>query len=165
MDLASAKKEAAARSLASKKKVFVNLLENSEHELAPKAGKQVMVVYNNGLEVAAPVAPVKSVKQPAPKTKKAASKVKPKTKKVMKKVSKKSAKKVVNRVAVPKGKPAIMTAKQLRAKVVEGAHVFNSRGREIPCTMMANNEPAKKLNVVVAGSGVKKNYFITRVKE
>lgn len=165
MDLATAKREASARSLATKKKVFVNLKDDGSHELFSQPGKQPMLLYINGAEATLPEkksTPVKKpavkkeVKKPTPVKKVSAKR---KTKKVMKKVSKKSAQKIVNRVAVPtKGKNTTMTAKQLRNKVLEGKHVFNSRGREIPCSLMAKNEPAKKLSVVVTGKG----YFITK---
>ena len=166
MDFATAKKEAATRSLATKKDQFVNLKEDSTHEVATKAGKTPMAKFAGGQEVSieASKKPVKKVA--APKKVVAAKKVvakKPAPKKEVKtktnKVMKKSAKKVVDRVAVPtKGNTVTMTAKQLRAKVLEGKHVYNTKGRAIPCTKMASDDPAKKLKVISNKSG----FFITR---
>lgn len=74
------------------------------------------------------------------------------------KESKKPAAKT-NRPAVSGGKTVTMTAKQLRAEVVAGNVVFNSKGTSIPMSKRAAEEPAKKYEVTVKANGKVKEYY------
>lgn len=104
-DLMTAKKDAAARSLESKKLIFVNMGSEGECEIADKQNKETLHAFENGNEVPLPALMEVSKEKPAKvKATKAPTKSisKTKTKKKMSTEAKTAPKKAAKKSTPPK---------------------------------------------------------------
>lgn len=125
MDLNEAKKQAATRSLADKKKVFINMLEGGVCDLASKQSEQTVHVFHNGNEI--PLPDLKVEKKEIVKTTKNKKK---KMETAKKKAAPKKAAKKVKAAAKkkPSGKGKMMAVKAIIAAMKQGKRAFTPGG-------------------------------------
>jgi hypothetical protein len=179
MDLIKAKEAAKTRSLDTKKKVYIDVVDEKP-VLVGKQSDSSLFAYENGAEVPLERKVPKASKSSAQENKsinktkdnmetKSAKTTTPAkktaTKEVAKKVVAKVAEKKKERVTVAKalvGKEQTMTGKQLRARVEAGELVLNTKGKSIPCTKIAERFPSRKFTVVTGAVKGVKAHQLTR---